>query len=102
MLGSLEFNRSVPDQTRDNLRRFISVSTEARLKSFLFFTTSLLTVPPSGLRQKIQIEHDPKEGRLPSAHTCFYTLVLPMYHSYAEFEQRLEFVVTNTKGFGLK
>ena len=102
LLRALEFSSNVPQDTRDNVNRFISTSTETRLKNFLFFTTSLLTLPPAGLRQKIRVEHDPKEGRLPSAHTCFYTLCMPVYASYGECEKRLDFVVCNTKGFELK
>ena len=73
-------------------------------KKFLFFCTGSDRVPIKGLGNLnfVISRNGTDEDRLPSAHTCFYTLVLPMYHSYAEFEQRLEFVVTNTKGFGLK
>jgi len=102
LLSSLTFADGVSEVTRAALRRFISECGEARLASFLFFVTSLITLPPSGLRQNITVEHDPDAGNLPKAHTCFYTLDLPNYDSFETLRDKVAFTIENTKGFELQ
>ena len=39
--------------------------------------------------------------QLPTAHTCFNQLVLPIYSSFEVCKERITFAINNTEGFGL-
>ena len=79
------------------MRRFVrelegQAQGERRLQRLLFFVTSLTSIPSCGLRRKITVEVEAAAGAassaaaLPVASTCFYTLSLPCYASFAELE----------------
>lgn len=72
-------------------------------KKFLFFTTGSDRSPIGGLgKLKINItKHGDDSELLPSAHTCFNTLLLPPYKSYEKTKSKLLAAIENSEGFGL-
>jgi hypothetical protein len=100
-------------QTAGWLRRFVrelegQAQGERRLQRLLFFVTSLTSIPSCGLRRKITVEVEAAAGAassaaaLPVASTCFYTLSLPCYASFAELAAKMELAFANSNGFGLQ
>jgi len=76
----------------------------AEKKRFLFFVTGCDRAPMGGLgklRMVIQ-RGGPHAERLPTAHTCFNTLLLPEYASEQALRQRLLMAISNAEGFGLQ
>lgn len=43
----------------------------------------------------------PDSDRLPTASTCFYTLLLPEYATAAKLEAKLKAAIRESEGFGL-
>ncbi|KAL6756665.1 hypothetical protein V8C86DRAFT_2644732 [Haematococcus lacustris] len=74
-------------------------------KRLLAFVTGSDRVPIKGLAHLnppfviSKMGGDP--DRLPTAHTCFNHLLLPVYHSRQSLQQRLETALENCEGFGL-
>lgn len=88
-----------------------SFDQEERAK-LLQFTTGTSKVPLEGFanlqgiggKQKFQIHKDfGKTDRLPSAHTCFNQLDIPVYDSYEQLKERLLVAITEgAVGFGME
>ena len=88
-----------------------SLDQEERAK-LLQFTTGTSKVPLEGFahlqgiggKQKFQIHKDfGKVDRLPSAHTCFNQLDLPMYETYEQLKERILVAITEgATGFGME
>lgn len=53
------------------------------------------------LRWKVQ-RGGPDSAQLPTAHTCFNTLILPQYASLHKLRSLLSLAVENAEGFGLQ
>lgn len=83
--------------------RFLDSLGQDDLVRVLTFCTSLKRLPPNGfagLPRKFIIQRgDP--DRLPSAHTCFYTLVLPPTVSYQQFVDKCQ-VMLQDHSFGFQ
>ncbi len=43
-----------------------------------------------------------EDTRLPTAHTCFNTLVLPVYPNEQILESKLKLAILNSEGFGFR
>lgn len=73
-------------------------------RCFLKFFTGSDRAPIGGLGNlKCIIQRDGTDSRkLPTAHTCFNTLLLPDYGSRVEMEDRLQLAIMNAEGFGLE
>ncbi|XP_015119706.1 ubiquitin-protein ligase E3A [Diachasma alloeum] len=90
----------------DAVKNFWRVAHALPLESqrrLLQFTTGSDRVPVGGLsRLKMVISrHGPDSDRLPIAHTCFNTLLLPDYSSLEKLEDRLLKAINYSKGFGM-
>ncbi|KAK0162893.1 hypothetical protein PV327_006626 [Microctonus hyperodae] len=88
------------------IRNFWRVAHSLPLESqrrLLQFTTGSDRVPVGGLsRLKMVISrHGPDSDRLPIAHTCFNTLLLPEYESIEKLQDRLLKAINYSKGFGM-
>jgi len=73
-------------------------------KKLLLFATGSARAPIGGLSKlKFKLQRNgPDSDRLPTASTCFNTLLLPEYATKAKMEERLLTAIENFKGFGLK
>jgi hypothetical protein len=73
-------------------------------KNFLSFTTGCARAPVGGLGclPLIIQRSGPDSARLPTAHTCFNTLLLPEYHTRAKLRNHLLLAIENAEGFGLR
>jgi len=77
---------------------------------FLSFVTGSDRSPVGGLGElQLIIQKKPgalqkgnKGRRLPTAHTCFNTLILPEYGSLIQLREALVSAIENTEGFGLE
>ena len=78
---------------------------EAVKRQFLQFVTGSERVPVGGLvalRPPFLIaKNGGHSERLPTAHTCFNSLLLPEYNSKAWLQDRLLLALQNSTGFGL-
>jgi len=82
---------------------------EDELSKFLQFTTGTSKVPVGGFchlsgsngPQKIQIIPKKLYG-LPTAHSCFNRLELPVYTDKEKLKRELLYAITETSGFGLE
>lgn len=97
------------DWTADNTtvqafwRVLHSLSLEEK-QQFLLFVTGSMKAPIGGLKNiglKIQ-RMGPDSQSLPTAHTCFNTLLLPAYESEEHLRNRLLTAINECSGFGLK
>lgn len=73
-------------------------------RRLLMFSTGTMRAPAGGLSKlpfKIQ-RSGPDTDALPTAHTCFNTLLLPEYASEEKLRERLTRAVVECEGFGLK
>ncbi|GHP03452.1 hypothetical protein PPROV_000220700 [Pycnococcus provasolii] len=72
-------------------------------QKFLFFTTGCARAPIGGLRNvRLTVQRPGGDTeRLPTAHTCFDTLLLPEYHTEEKLERKLRLAISNAEGFGL-
>ncbi|KAJ1412425.1 ubiquitin protein ligase, partial [Ochromonadaceae sp. CCMP2298] len=73
-------------------------------QKFLQFVTGSTKAPIGGLRNiglKIQ-RMGPHSASLPTAHTCFNTLLLPAYEGEQVLRERLVRAIRECEGFGLK
>ncbi|KAI8508362.1 hypothetical protein Bbelb_134610 [Branchiostoma belcheri] len=72
-------------------------------KMLLMFITGSDRVPLKGLATlRITVQrHGPDSERLPTAMTCFNTLLLPSYKDEDKLKNRLLTAIENCKGFGL-
>jgi len=70
----------------------------------LTFVTGAGRAPVGGLaHQSILIQRaGPDSDQLPTAHTCFNTLLLPEYSSKAKLSEKLRVALMNAQGFGLQ
>jgi len=74
-------------------------------RRFLKFFTGSDRAPIGGLGAlRVTIQRDGAAGaaRLPTAHTCFNTLLLPAYPTKAVLADRLKLAIMNSEGFGLE
>jgi len=71
---------------------------------FLSFVTGSDRSPVGGLGElQLKIQKATSDAnRLPSAHTCFNTLLLPEYTSQQQLQNALVAAIENTEGFGLE
>ncbi|XP_034937131.1 ubiquitin-protein ligase E3A [Chelonus insularis] len=104
----LEASTEYDGYTSDSeaIKNFWRVAHSLPLESqrrLLQFTTGSDRVPVGGLsRLKMVISrHGPDSDRLPIAHTCFNTLLLPDYASLEKLEDRLLKAINYSKGFGM-
>eukprot|EP00210_Caulerpa_lentillifera_P008643 g8243.t1 len=76
----------------------------ANKKLFLKFFTGSDRAPIGGLGNlKCVIQQNGSDNRnLPTAHTCFNTLLLPNYSTKEDLLQRLTLAIMNSEGFGLE
>uniref|UniRef100_A0A383VIU1 HECT-type E3 ubiquitin transferase n=1 Tax=Tetradesmus obliquus TaxID=3088 RepID=A0A383VIU1_TETOB len=73
-------------------------------RAFLQFCTGCDRAPVAGLgalRLLVQ-RAGPDSEKLPTAHTCFNTLLLPEYSSRAQLQRKLMTAIQNAQGFGLQ
>ncbi|CAD8110611.1 unnamed protein product [Paramecium sonneborni] len=72
-------------------------------KRFLFFCTGTDRIPVGGLKSiKFVIQkHGEDTEQLPSAHTCFNVLLLPLYKKKEILKVKLMISLDNAEGFGL-
>ncbi|WIA14643.1 hypothetical protein OEZ85_003147 [Tetradesmus obliquus] len=73
-------------------------------RAFLQFCTGCDRAPVAGLgalRLLVQ-RAGPDSEKLPTAHTCFNTLLLPEYCSRAKLQRKLMTAIQNSQGFGLQ
>ncbi|CAD8203627.1 unnamed protein product [Paramecium octaurelia] len=72
-------------------------------KRFLFFCTGTDRIPVGGLKSiKFVIQkHGEDTEQLPSAHTCFNVLLLPLYKKKETLRDKLMISLDNAEGFGL-
>jgi len=73
-------------------------------RRFLAFTTGSNRAPVGGLREiRLLIQRNGNDDqRLPLAHTCFNTLLLPEYSSLERLSEALLTAIENSEGFGLE
>ncbi|PNH11036.1 Ubiquitin-protein ligase E3A, partial [Tetrabaena socialis] len=76
----------------DQKRRFLAFSTGCNRAPVAGLGALVLTIQRSG----------PDSERLPSAHTCFNTLLLPDYATRARLKAKLLLAIENAQGFGLR
>ncbi|GFR49165.1 hypothetical protein Agub_g11186, partial [Astrephomene gubernaculifera] len=71
-------------------------------RRFLAFTTGCDRAPVAGLGALVLTiqRSGPDSARLPSAHTCFTTLLLPEYGSRGKLRAKLLTAIENAQGFG--
>ncbi|KAH0620495.1 hypothetical protein JD844_021016 [Phrynosoma platyrhinos] len=83
----------------------VSSFTQEELARLLQFTTGSSQLPPGGfaaLCPSFQIIAAPTHSTLPTAHTCFNQLCLPMYDSYEEVHKMLQLAISEgCEGFGM-
>jgi hypothetical protein len=81
----------------------LSLSPEEQ-RRFLMFTTGASCAPLGGLRNinLVLQRAGPDSSSLPTAHTCFNTLILPEFSSKAKLQERLLVAIKECEGFGLK
>jgi len=74
------------------------------LQRFLLFATGSNKAPIGGLRDVGLRIHRmcPDSDLLPTAHTCFNTLLLPAYATKQKLKNRLAIAIRECEGFGLK
>lgn len=73
-------------------------------REFLAFVTGSARAPLGGLSRlkSFTVTRIPGDSdRLPSAHTCFNTLLLPQYSSLDKLESKLRLAIKHHQGFGL-
>jgi E3 ubiquitin-protein ligase HUWE1 len=89
--------RSFDQEERAKLLQFASGTSKVPLEGFA-------NLQGIGGKQKFQIHKDfGKTDRLPSAHTCFNQIDLPMYDSYEQLKERLYLAITEAAtGFGIE
>lgn len=73
-------------------------------KKLLKFVSGSDRIPIGGLAKLRFIiqKNTVSDRRLPTAHTCFNTLLLPEYSSLVILKERLMVAIENAQGFGLK
>jgi ubiquitin-protein ligase E3 A len=78
---------------------------EEKKRRFLKFVTGSERAPVGGLSSLIPVFKISKNGlhssRLPTAHVCFNTLLLPQYDNKEWLADRLHKAIENDQGFGL-
>ncbi|KYQ92173.1 ubiquitin-protein ligase E3A [Tieghemostelium lacteum] len=91
------------DTTIKNFWRVLNELSNDDKKKFLSFTTGSDRVPFGGLSKlDFSITKTADSDRLPSAHTCFNTLILPAYPTYEKLRDLLTKALTHCEGFGLR
>ena len=76
-----------------------SLSESKRAKLLVFVTGS--SRPFVNEKTIMTITLTPDQTRLPSAHTCVFTLVLPRYSSFEVLRVMFDKALDETEGFGL-
>lgn len=74
---------------------------QRRLLAFITASDRLPATGTAGLTLKLQCSGD-DTARLPSASTCFNTLILPRYGAREAVERMLVRAIEDSEGFGLK
>lgn len=81
---------------------FNCYSHQEKLK-LMFFITGSESIPIEGVHQiKIKIMRTSAIDTLPTAHTCFATLVLPDFQNLERLSSALRICLENSEGFGFK
>ncbi|EWM28462.1 hect e3 ubiquitin [Nannochloropsis gaditana] len=77
---------------------------ETEKKLFLKFISGSDRAPIRGLGSMTFVisKHGDDSDRLPSAHTCFNHLLLPLYSSKEKLEAKLKAAMLNSEGFGVR
>mmetsp|Transcript_1617 Transcript_1617/g.4833 ORF Transcript_1617/g.4833 Transcript_1617/m.4833 type:complete len:1176 (-) Transcript_1617:46-3573(-) len=77
---------------------------EGQRRGFLAFVTGSNRAPVGGLKElALLVQRNGGESdRLPLAHTCFNTLLLPEYSSQRRLREALLTAIENAEGFGLE
>lgn len=72
-------------------------------RKFLAFVSGSDRAPIRGLSDvKMVVQRaGPDSERLPTAATCFYTLLIPEYADRAKLETKLKAAIRESEGFGL-
>lgn len=73
-------------------------------RRFVLFCTASDREPLRGWRQLSLIirRHGTGDDRLPTAYTCFHTLLLPKYSNEDRLAEQLRRAITQSEGFGLE
>ena len=85
------------------LRELVFTRAEPWRKSLLRFVTGFYVLPRNGLARRIHVRPQPEASahQLPTASTCFYELLLPVYPSRDELAAKLDAALDNSAGFFL-
>ena len=71
---------------------------EVQLKDLCMYWTGSTNLPPRDECLKVRIEQEPMT--LPMAETCFRTLIMPVYTTYADFVISMDIVLKHgSKGY---
>ncbi|KAN0019256.1 hypothetical protein ACTFIV_008293 [Dictyostelium citrinum] len=91
------------DTTIKNFWKVLHGLSDEDKRRFLTFVTGGDRVPYGGLeKMSFTITKTADSDRLPSAHTCFNTLILPAYPEFEKLRDLLTKALTHYEGFGLK
>ena len=74
-----------------------------RKRRLLFFVTGCGRAPAGGLGVPLCVQRAGGDSEfLPTAHTCFNTLLLPEYATEEKMRERMVTALENAEGFGLQ
>jgi ubiquitin-protein ligase E3 A len=89
-----------------NSKQVVHSLDEPQRRRLLFFITGSDRVPIKGLAHLtppfVITPNGGHSDRLPTAHTCFNHLLLPVYGDKATLRARLLLAIENAEGFGLQ
>ena len=80
----LKFDNDVSEKNKEFLNRFLQKCSESKLQEFLLFVTASKQLP---LVSKIIVKEDNSNAIF--GHTCVFTIVLPSFSTYEDFEVAL-------------
>jgi hypothetical protein len=89
------------DPRKEWLLQWIDAASPQKLEDFVFCISGATVLSP---HQKFGIDLQPPSTKMPSFHTCFYTLDIPEYDSYEVFREKLNAAIEYIKagnGIGL-
>ncbi|EGC34776.1 hypothetical protein DICPUDRAFT_152946 [Dictyostelium purpureum] len=103
LFATYEGGYTKDDTTIKNFWKVLHSLSDEDKKRFLTFVTGGDRVPYGGLgKMEFTITKTADSDRLPSAHTCFNTLILPAYPGIDKLRDLLTKAITHYEGFGLK
>ena len=114
IISSLKFvgfpkNNLVPQWLKETLSNF----TQDKVREFLIFTTGAPSQPSvassgdgaddgSGSSSfELLVRCQPKSSSLPTAHTCFFQLDMPMYESQEMLASKLDYAISHARSFDM-